>query len=61
MIIKLTLETGFVGAQHVEYIEIDKTVEEWDAMSYEEQEDYLEQDIDSLISENIYVSFQEEV
>lgn len=39
--IKITVDTGFANASHTDYEEVDR--EEWDSMTKEEQEEYLDQ------------------
>jgi hypothetical protein len=39
--IKITVETGFANATHTDYDEVDR--EDWDAMTKDEQEEYLDQ------------------
>jgi nitrogen regulatory protein PII-like uncharacterized protein len=55
--IKITVETGFAGATHTDYDEVDR--EDWDAMTKDEQEEYLDQaatDLrDNYVSCNAYV------
>jgi hypothetical protein len=55
--IKITVETGFASATHTDYDEVDR--EDWDAMTKDEQEKYLDQaatDLrDNYVSCNAYV------
>jgi hypothetical protein len=50
----LTLNTGFVGAVYTKEIEVDAS--EYDNMTLEEQEEYLNMEAEEFIRERCYVS-----
>jgi|688.fasta_scaffold1383042_1 hypothetical protein len=50
--IKITVETGFAGATHTDYDEVDR--EDWEAMTEDERDEYLDEAAVTLRDNYVY-------